>query len=306
MKRHLIRIADLTPDDIREIVTLARRLKAERGSREGRMLLAGRSLAMVFEKPSLRTRVSFELAMVELGGRALYLSPDEVQLGKREPVEDIARVLSRYVDCIVARVFSHLDVEILAKFASVPVINGLSDHDHPCQALADVMTICERFPSLDGVTLAYVGDGNNVFHSLVEAAVTLGIHVRAAFPPGYACDSAVLVAARERANASGSSVTIVESPQEAVDGADIVYTDVWTSMGQESEREARLRAFAGFQVNTQLLSRANPDAVVMHDLPAHRGEEITAEVIDGPRSVVFDQAENRLHAQKAVLLVLMR
>jgi ornithine carbamoyltransferase len=306
MKRHLTRIADLSLDDIRHIVALARHLKAERRSTGQQLPLIGRSLAMVFEKPSLRTRVSFEIAMTELGGRALYLSPDEVQLGKREPVEDIARVLSRYVDCIVARVYSHSAIEKLARFATVPIINGLSDHDHPCQALADIMTICERFPELDGVSLAYVGDGNNVFHSLVEVSAAMGINVRAAFPPGYGCDPSVLATARERARVGGGSVSIVDSPEDAVLDADIVYTDVWTSMGQESEREARLQAFVGYQVNERLMDLASPRAIVMHDLPAHRGEEITADVIDGPRSVVFDQAENRLHAQKAVLTLLIQ
>lgn len=303
--KHLISLAELSPEEIREILDVAAGLKAEVKAGHRRPLLSGRSLAMLFQKPSLRTRVSFDEGMHQLGGRAIYLSPDEVQLGKREAVPDVARVLSRFVDAIVARTFAHRDVEVLAQYATVPVINGLSDFSHPCQALADYLTISERLGRLEGVQLAYVGDGNNVAHSLLLGGAKLGVHVTIASPPGYACDERVVTWAREAAAVSGSRVTLLQEPDEAVRDADVVYTDVWTSMGQEDEQRVREAAFQGYQVNRQLLSLAKPTAIVMHDLPAHRGEEITDEVIDGPQSVVFDQAENRMHAQKAVLVLLM-
>lgn len=303
--KHLISLADLAAEDIREILRVAGGLKAEVKAGHQRPLLAGKVLALLFQKPSLRTRVSFDVGMGQLGGRAIYLSPDEVGLGQRESVPDVARVLSRYVDAIAARTFAHHDVETLAACSSVPVINALSDYSHPCQALADFLTIQEKLGRLAGVKLAYVGDCNNIANSLLFGGSKLGVHVAIAAPPGYQCDPAVLDRARESARASGSQITLTTSPAEAARGADVVYTDVWTSMGQEAETERRRIAFQGYQVNRELLALASPDAIVMHDLPAHRGEEITDEVLDGPRSVVFDQAENRLHAQKAVLALLL-
>jgi ornithine carbamoyltransferase len=261
---------------------------------------------MLFQKPSLRTRVSFEVGMLQLGGRAIYLSPSEVQMGERESIADVARVLSRYVDAVMARVFRHADIAELAEFASVPVINGLSDLSHPCQALADFLTILEKKGRLEGLTVAFVGDGdNNVAHSLLLAAAKIGVNFHVASPQDYAPSEQYLALAQASAEASVSRVRLFRDPAEAVKGADVVYTDVWTSMGQEAESQKRLAAFHGFQVNAELMAQAKDEAIVMHDLPAHRGEEIADEVIDGPQSVVFDQAENRLHAQKAVLYLLL-
>jgi ornithine carbamoyltransferase len=268
-------------------------------------VLKGKSLALLFEKPSLRTRVSFDMAMQELGGYALYLSPAEVGLGEREPVADVARVLSRYFDAIAARTFKHETVEELARWADVPVINGLSDGEHPCQALADLLTIYEKKGRWRGLVLSFVGDGNNVARSLMLGAALVGMDFRIASPQGYCIPTALVDKAKSLAAASGSAIVCVESPQEAVRAADVVYTDVWTSMGQEKEKVERRRAFRGYQVNAELLTSASPDAIVMHDLPARRGEEIADEVIEGPQSVVFDQAENRLHAQKAVLALIL-
>lgn len=299
--RHLLRITDLTPAALIDWLDLAIELK--RSQRPD--LLAGKTIALVFQKPSLRTRVSFEMAMRQLGGNPIYLSPAEVGLGERESAADVARVLSRYVDGIVARTFAQADVDVLAQWSSVPVINGLSDEDHPCQALADLLTMYERRGTLQGVRLAYVGDGNNVGCSLMLAAMMAGMDMRMACPAGYAPGEAVRSRALSYVPASGARLEIFETPFQAVEGAEFVYTDVWTSMGQESERLTRQVAFQGFQVSRELLEIAGPDALVMHDLPAHRGEEITDEVIDGPRSIVFDQAENRLHAQKAVLARLL-
>lgn len=268
-------------------------------------ILGGKTLALLFEKPSLRTRVSFDVAMQQLGGHALYLSPAEVGLGEREPVADVARVLSRYVDAIAARTFKHETVEELARWADVPVINALSDGEHPCQALADLLTIYEKKDRWRGLVLAFVGDGNNVARSLMLGSAMVGMEFRIASPQGYCVSRALVDKAESLAAASGAAVVCVESPQEAVRGADVVYTDVWASMGQEEEQVERRRAFSGYQVNAELLALASPDAIVMHDLPAHRGEEIADEVIEGPQSVVFDQAENRLHAQKAVLALIL-
>ena len=271
-------------------------------------LLAGKTLALVFEKPSLRTRVSFHVAMRHLGGDCIYLSPPEVGLGQRETPADVARVLSRYVDCIAARTFAPETVAELARYAEIPVINALSDPplgEHPCQALADLLTVRERKGGLRGVTIAYVGDGNNVANSLCLGAAISGMHFRIASPPGYELDPAVLRKAEELAAQSGGSVMQMEEPYEAVEGADVVYTDVWASMGQEREAALRREDFAGYTVDAKLMARATPDAIFMHDLPAHRGEEVTAEVIDGPQSVVFDQAENRMHAQKALLALIL-
>ena len=303
--KNLISLADLSPEHTRELLDVAALLKAEVKAGHYRPLLAGKTLALLFQKPSLRTRVSFDVGMAQLGGRTVYLSPEEVQLGKRESVADVARVLSRYVDVIVARTFAHGDVELLARHASVPVVNGLSDFSHPCQALADYLTIYERLGRLAGVRLAYVGDGNNTANSLVFGGAKLGVSLVVASPSGYGIGREVLAKAREATARFGGQITLTESPAEAVRGADVVYTDVWTSMGQEDEVERRHADFAGFQVNARLLALAAPGALVMHDLPAHRGEEITDDVIDGPQSVVYDQAENRMHAQKAVLALLL-
>ena len=304
--RDLVTLADLSPAEVRRIIEVAIDLRQEWRRGGNRPLLAGRSLAMVFQKPSLRTRVSFERAMQQLGGTAMYLSPQEIGLGQRESVADVARVLSRYVDIIMARVFAHSHVEQLAEYASVPVINGLSDKFHPCQALADYLTIWDKLARFQGVNLTFVGDGNNVAHSLLVGGAKLGVNVTIACPVGYEPDEDVLTIAREAAAESGSRIRILHDPVEAVADADVVYTDVWASMGQEAEAEQRKVVFASYQVNAALMAKARPGAIVMHDLPAHRGEEITDEVMDGPQSVVFDQAENRMHAQKAVLALLLQ
>ena len=260
---------------------------------------------MIFEKSSTRTRVSFEVGMYQLGGQALFLSANDLQLGRGEPIADTARTLSRYLDAIMIRTFAQAVVEELARHASIPVINGLTDLHHPCQALADLLTIQEKRGTLAGLKLAYVGDGNNVANSLIQACTKMGMNISVACPQGYEPDATIVGDAMNLANRTGSRLEITPDPFHAAQDADIVYTDVWASMGQEPEQAARLKAFAGFQVNAELMNVAGPDALVMHCLPAHRGEEITAEVIDGPRSIVFDQAENRLHTQKAVLEMLI-
>lgn len=299
-KRHFLSIRDVSPTELRELVELTVKLDPAR-----RLHVAhGLSLAMVFEKPSLRTRVSMEMAMLDLGGHAIYLSPPEVGLGKREAVKDVAKVLGRYVDIIAARVFDHQHVEELAEHCGVPVINALSDREHPCQALADVVTIYEVKGRLEGVTVAYVGDANNVATSLALACGALGIKLRMASPRGFQLTEGFLSELMDYA--PGASLELFEDPKACVQGVDVIYTDVWTSMGQEDEAAARKEAFQGYQVNEALLALAAPDAIVMHDLPAHRGEEITDGVIDGPQSVVYKQAENRLHAQKAVLAKLLQ
>ncbi len=305
MKRDLLTLADQGPEALGDLLALARALKAEHAAGGNPPLLAGRTLGMIFQKPSLRTRVSFEMAMRHLGGHALYLSPDEIRLGERESVPDVARVLSRYVDAIMARVFAHDHVVALAQWASVPVINGLSDYCHPCQALADLLTIQEKLGTLSGVRLAYVGDGNNVLTSLLFGAALTGMALTAATPPDYAPSPEVVSRAKALAGPTGASLQIGTDPTEAVAGAQVVYTDTWTSMGQEAEAAVRRDAFADFQVNEALLAGASVDVGVMHCLPAHRGEEITDAVADGPHSWLFDQAENRLHAQKAVLVDLL-
>ena len=303
--RHLLSIADLETRELKEILKLAGELKAEWRAGGNRPLLAGKALGMIFQKPSLRTRVSFEMAMLHLGGWALYLSPGEVGLGTRESVPDVARVLGRYVDGIMARVFAHADIEVLAAYSPVPVINGLSDYSHPCQALADLLTIAEKKGGFEGLKLAYVGDGNNVCTSLLFATTKVGMDIAVASPEGYAPPAEVVEKAQGFAAQSGSQVTITTDPLAAVRGADVLYTDVWTSMGQEAEEEERMRVFPPYQLNASLLAQAKPEAIVMHCLPAHRGQEITDEVADGPQSVIFDQAENRLHAQKALLAWLL-
>ena len=295
--KDLLSISDLSGDDILSLISDAVDTKA----RGWLSLLEGKTLALIFEKPSLRTRVSFEVAMRQLGGQTIYLSPAEVGLGERESVSDVARVLSCYVDAIAARTFSHQTLEILAGYSAVPLINALSDWEHPCQALADLLTIYEKKGELGGLTLAFVGDGNNVAHSLLLAASLTGMNFRIASPPGYAVQQRILHLAEDYARVSGAQILCTEEPLLAVGGADIVYTDVWTSMGQEAEAEERRLTFANYQVNGKLLSLTREDAILMHPLPAHRGEEVTEDVLDGPQSVVFDQAENRMHLQKALL-----
>lgn len=303
--RHLITLSDLSSAELTALLDEARKLRAEWRAGGNRPYLQGKSLAMVFQKPSLRTRVSFERAMQQVGGTAMYLSPNEIRLGERESVADVARVLSRYVDAIMARVFRHEDLLELAEYSNVPVINGLSDMYHPCQALADYLTMADRFGRLQGLTLAYIGDGNNVAHSLLAAGPKLGVNVRMATPVGYEPNADVVRAAQVAALACGCEVTVVNDPAVSAQNADALYTDVWASMGQEAEAQERLIKFVGYQVNANLLAQAAPDAIVLHCLPAHRGEEIAPDVIDGPQSAVFDQAENRMHVQKAVLTTLL-
>jgi ornithine carbamoyltransferase len=305
MKRDFLSLADCSSAEVRSLLELAIALKRERAQGGHPPRLAGKALAMIFQKPSLRTRVSFEMGMEHLGGHALYLSPDEIKLGLRESIPDVARVLSRYVDGIMARVFSHADVLDLARWASVPVINGLSDFSHPCQGLTDLLTIYEHLGRLEGVRLAYVGDGNNTLHSLLFGGALTGMQVVAATPEGYDPSPDAVRVAESLAAQTGASVRLLRDAHEAVRGADVVYTDAWTSMGQEAEALVRRRVFPPYQVNADLLAVAREGAGVMHCLPAHRGEEITDEVADGPHSWIFDQAENRLHAQKAILVSLL-
>jgi ornithine carbamoyltransferase len=301
-KRDLVSLADWSREEIWEVLELAKRLKEERkaGIRHDHVL-RGKTLALLFQKPSLRTRVSFAVGMEELGGKALYLGPDEVKLGVRETAEDVALVLSRYVHGIMARVFEHAVVEELARFATVPVINGLSDTYHPCQALGDMLTIWERKRRLEGLTLVFVGDPNNVANSLMLACAKLGLRFRLACPQGYGPREEVLEVVR----AAGGEVEVLHDPRAAVEGADVVYTDVWVSMGEESIAEKKKRDFAGFTVDMELLSNAKPDSLLMHCLPAHYGEELTYEAARSKHSVIFEQAENRLHAQKALLALLL-
>jgi len=295
--KDLLSISDLTSEDIGLLISDAVAMKTRGWS----SVLDGKILALLFEKPSLRTRVSFEVAMRQLGGQALYLSPAEVGLGERESVPDAARVLSRYVDAIAARTFSQRTLEVLASYSSVPVINALSDLEHPCQALADLVTICEKKGELRGLTLAFVGDGNNVANSLLLATSLAGMNFRIASPSDYTIQEKVLHQAQDYAKNSGAEIFCTEEPGLAVTGADIVYTDAWTSMGQEAEAQQRRQIFAGYQVNNELLSLAREDAILMHPLPAHHGEEVARGILDSPKSVVFDQAENRMHLQKALL-----
>jgi ornithine carbamoyltransferase len=298
MKRDLLRIADLTRAEIEAVLGVARRLKAELRAGTPHPLLAGRTLAMIFEKPSLRTRVTFEVGMVQLGGAAIHLAPGDIRLGERESAGDIARNLERWVDVVMARTFLHQSVADLAAGARIPVINGLSDLHHPCQVLSDCFTLVEHRGRLDGVRVAFIGDGNNMVHSWMDAANRLGFDFVLACPPGYEPDPTIVAEA-------GARVTVTHDVAAAARGADVIYTDVWTSMGQEAEAKARRRAFAPYQVNERVVRLARPDSIVMHCLPAHRGEEITNDVLDGPQSVVFDQAENRLHVQKAIMVWLL-
>jgi ornithine carbamoyltransferase len=303
--RSFLRIGTWSREELAVALDLADELKELQSRREPHELLPGRALGMIFQKPSTRTRVSFEVGIAQLGGVALYLAAQDLQLGRGETIKDTARVLSRYLDAVMIRTFDQSDVEELAEHADVPVVNGLTDAAHPCQALADLMTIRERLGVLDGVRLAYLGDGNNVCASLMVGAAIFGMRFVAATPPGYEPAETAVAAARDAAAQSGGTVELVGDPSVAARGAQVLYTDVWTSMGQEEERERRLRDFAGFAIDGQLLALAGADAIVLHCLPAHYGEEITEEVLYGARSAVWDQAENRLHAQKALMALII-
>jgi len=301
--KNLVSIRDLSPNQIRDLLDLACHVKADPGAYAG--VLHGKTLAMIFEKPSLRTRVTFDVGMEQLGGHSLYLSPEEIRLGRRESVYDVAKNLERMVQAIMIRTFAHDVVVEMAEHAAIPVINGLTDFSHPCQALADFLTMLELKGRVTGLKIAFVGDGNNVAHSLMFAGAQLGAHVSVATPRGFEPKPDVLQWACRQSTYTGGSCTLTNDPLEAVRDADVVYTDVWASMGREAEAEQRSRIFAFYQVNAKLFSHAKPDAIFLHCLPAHRGEEVTNDVIDSERSFVFEQAENRLHVQKALLLELM-
>lgn len=303
--KHFSSLVDLTRAEIEHLLDLAIELKEEWKAGGNTQQLGGKTLGMIFQKPSLRTRVSFDMAMIHLGGQALFLSPSEIRLGERESVADVARVLSRYVDGIMARVFAHDDIVDLARYSSVPVINGLSDYSHPCQGMADLLTILEKHGRIAGLKITYVGDGNNVARTLMFGAAKLGAHFVIATPPQYSIEAQYVALAEQFAAESGGSVTVLADPIAAVADSDVIYTDTWTSMGQEEEAASRRQVFPPYQVNQALLEGSGAKVIVMHCLPAHRGEEITDEVADGVHSVLFDQAENRLHAQKAILVELM-
>ncbi len=303
--KHLLTLHDLTSEEVFDILKLAEKLKKELKAGVPHPLLKGKTLGMIFTKSSTRTRVSFEVGMVQLGGYPLFLSSNDIQLGRGETVYDTAQVLSRYIDGIMIRTFKQSDVEDLARFGSVPVINGLTDLVHPCQILADLLTVYEHKGTLKGLKMAYVGDGNNVAHSLLHGCAKVGMDIAVATPENYKCDGAMVDEALEDAKNTGSRILITQDPVEAVKNADVVYSDTWISMGQEAEKAERLKVFMPYQVNSQLMSQAKPDAIFLHCLPAYRGYEVTEEVIDGPQSAIFDEAENRLHAQKAVMALLM-
>lgn len=303
--KDFLTLMDISTEDIHYLLTLAAQLKEKQLAGQSYTPLAGKTLAMIFEKPSTRTRVSFEVGMIQLGGSALYLNSNDLQLGRGETIADTARVLSQYVDAIMIRTFAHSKIEELAQYATIPVINGLTDDDHPCQALADLLTIYEVKKTLKGLKLAYVGDGNNVAHALMIAAAKVGMDCTIACPSGYEPKEDYVNAAVQIGKQSGATIAVTHDPIEAVADADVIYTDVWTSMGQEQESEQRLAVFQGFQVNDELVKHAKPDYMFLHCLPAHRGEEVAADVIDGPNSYVFQQAGNRLHVQKAILVSLL-
>jgi len=304
--RDFTRVADWSGAELERVLDLADELKARQKRSEEHHLLPGRALGMIFQKPSTRTRVSFEVGIAQLGGTGLYLSAGDLQLGRGETLKDTATVLSRYLDAIMIRTFAQDDVEELARHATIPVINGLTDASHPCQALADVMTIRERLGRLEGVTVAYLGDGNNVCASLMVAAAKLGANFRAATPKGYEPSAEAVEIARQAAAETSATIELLDDPRQAASGADVLYTDVWTSMGQEEERERHLRDLAGFGIDDELVRLAGENAIVLHCLPAHYGEEITEDVLYGRQSAVWDQAENRLHAQKALMALVIR
>lgn len=303
MKKDFISILDFTKSDIEDVFAMAKTLKKKPFSKKN--VMKNKVAALIFEKPSSRTRISFQVGIIELGGESLYLGHD-IKFGKREPVKDIARVVSRYIDLAVLRTFKHSDVSEFAEYAGIPVINGLSDKEHPCQALADLFTIKEKFGSLKGKTLSYIGDSNNVLNSLLFSSALAGLNINAAAPNGYEPAKEILDKAKELARKNNSSINISNDPKAAIKAADVIYTDVWVSMGQEDERSARMSAFGPFQINKELLKNAKKDVYIMHCLPAHRQEEITDDVIEGKNSVVFDQAENRLHVQKAIIAKLIK
>lgn len=305
MKKDFLAVSDYTPLELQELLDLSVFLKKELKSGGNKPVLKGKVLGLIFQKPSLRTRISFEMGMRHLGGDALYISPNEIGLGQRESIADVARVLSGYVQGIMARVFDHNHVVELAKWSEIPVINGLSDYNHPCQAMADALTIIERFGTLKGLNVTFIGDGNNVAVSLMHICTKLGANFTLASPEGYDLNPYALEKAREFASVSGSKIRTLRDPHEAVREAHVIYTDTWTSMGQEAETEKRKQVFPPYQVNSQLVSEADKDVIVMHCLPAHRNQELTDEVADGPHSVIFPQAHNRMHAQKAILVQLM-
>lgn len=303
--KDLLSIHDLSIDEVHEILNLTKELKQKQKNGQPHHLLKGKTLGMIFQKSSTRTRVSFETGIWQLGGMGLFLSSHDLQIGRGEPVKDTARVLSRYVDGIMIRTFSHEEVEELAYYADVPIINGLTDLMHPCQAMADIFTAIEYKGDLKGRKLAFIGDGNNMAHSLMHICAKLGMDVAIATPSGYEPHAKIVAEAREDAKLAGSKVIVVNDPFEAAKDADVLYTDVWASMGQEAEVMARRRIFVDFQINSAIMNVAKPDAIVMHCLPAHRGEEITDDVMEGPQSAIFDEAENRLHVQKAIMAALM-
>ena len=303
--KHFISIHDITRDEFNGLLDLAIKLKKEQKSGIAHPILKGKTLGMIFTKSSTRTRISFEVGMYQLGGHPLFLNANDMQLGRGESIYDTANVMSRFVDGIMIRTFDHQDVLDLAKYGSVPVINALTDHLHPCQAMADLMTVYEHKGKLEGLKLAYIGDGNNVCHSLLYACAKAGMDMSVATPKGYECDQIVIDNAKADAKESGSTIITTYDPIEAIKNADVVCTDTWTSMGQEAEKAERVKIFKDYQVNAELFSHSNDDSVFIHCLPAYRGYEVTEDVIDGPRSIIFDEAENRLHAQKAILATLM-
>ena len=303
--QHLLSINDLSLQEIEQILTLSEKLKKQLKEGVQHHLLKGKTLGMIFTKSSTRTRVSFEVGMYQLGGYSLFLSSNDIQLGRGESIFDTAQVLSRYIDGIMIRTFKQSDVEELAKYGSIPVINGLTDLMHPCQILADLFTVYEQKGTLKGLKLAYVGDGNNIANSLLHGCSKVGMNIAVATPKGYECDSNMVYEAYENAKLSGSEIILTEDPVEAVTDADVVYTDTWVSMGQEDEKEKRIKIFMPYQVNGELFSKAKEDAIFLHCLPAYRGYEVTEDVIDGSQSLIFDEAENRMHVQKAIMALLM-
>ncbi|MBI5039187.1 MAG: ornithine carbamoyltransferase [Nitrospirae bacterium] len=306
MKRDFLSIGDLTTKEIESLLIRAMELKSMQKSGVEFHPLKGKNLGLLFEKQSTRTRLSFEVAIAQLGGHSIYLSPNQIQMGRGEDIRDTAQVFARYLDAIVIRTYDHPMIEEWARYSTIPVINGLTDLHHPCQILSDLLTILEKKGRVCGIRMAYIGDGNNVAHSLIEGAALMGMKIRIATPGGYEPDKAIVERAGILAKETGASIEILQEPSEAVKDADVVYTDVWTSMGQEKEEEDRRGIFRRYQINRELMNRAEEDAIIMHCLPAHRGEEITEEMMESPRSVIFDQAENRLHMQKALLEMLMR
>jgi len=303
--RDLVSISNLTYDEIRSILELTKKLKSEQKAGIAHHLLKGKTLGMIFTKSSTRTRISFEVGMYQLGGNAIFLNSSDIQLGRGETIKDTAMVLSRYLDGIMIRTYKHNDVEELAKYANIPIINGLTDLSHPCQALADIFTLLEIKGTLEGLKVAYIGDGNNVAHSLLYVCSKLGIDISVITPKGYECNESVIQQSINFSKVSGSKVHITNQIKEGLEGSDVVYTDTWVSMGQEAEKEERIKIFSQYKVSSELMSIAKPNAVFMHCLPAYRGYEVLEEIIDGPQSVVLDQAENRLHVQKAVMAILM-